>query len=117
VGGSNGDGAWRGLVTIAELIDPRPYKIDLPISEVDLHCNLYERPCINSSRSKSPYLTPQPELRRVCAALAGGGAPGGAIVLYCRTTTGFVYTTRSDDLGRTWTEPGPVLALKVGPGR
>jgi len=43
--------------------------------------------------------------------------PGGAIVLYCRTTTGFVYTTRSDDLGRTWTEPGPVDALKVGPGR
>jgi len=26
VGGSNGDGAWRGMVTIFELIDPRPYK-------------------------------------------------------------------------------------------
>jgi len=25
VGGSNGDGAWRGLVTIVEFIDPRPY--------------------------------------------------------------------------------------------
>ena len=24
-GGANGDGAWRGLVTIVELIDPRPY--------------------------------------------------------------------------------------------
>ena len=25
VGGANGDGAWRGLVTIVVLIDPRPY--------------------------------------------------------------------------------------------
>jgi len=25
VGRSNGDGAWRGLVTIVEVIDPRPY--------------------------------------------------------------------------------------------
>jgi len=25
VGRSNADGAWRGLVTIVELIDPRPY--------------------------------------------------------------------------------------------
>ena len=25
VGGANGDGAWRGLVTIVELITPRPY--------------------------------------------------------------------------------------------
>jgi hypothetical protein len=38
VRGSNGDGAWRGLVTIVELIDPRPYKISLPISKADLHC-------------------------------------------------------------------------------
>jgi hypothetical protein len=29
LGGSNGDDAWRGMVTIVELIDPRPYKIDL----------------------------------------------------------------------------------------
>ena len=25
VGGTSGDGAWRGLVAIVELIDPRPY--------------------------------------------------------------------------------------------
>jgi hypothetical protein len=25
VGGANGDGAWRGLVTIAESVDPGPY--------------------------------------------------------------------------------------------
>ena len=30
VGGSNGDGAWRGPVTIVESIDPRPYIFSLP---------------------------------------------------------------------------------------
>jgi hypothetical protein len=58
VGGSNGDGAWRGLVRIVESIDPRPYKIDLSISEVDLDCNLFERPSMNSSKSKSPFDPP-----------------------------------------------------------
>jgi len=55
---------WRGLVTIVELIDPRPYEISLPISKADLHCNLYERQYINSSKSKSksPF-APPPELR------------------------------------------------------
>jgi hypothetical protein len=33
---TKGIGALRGLVTIVELIDPRPYKIDIPISEIDL---------------------------------------------------------------------------------
>ena len=31
VGGSNGDGAWRGQVTIVELIDPRPYIVQSPV--------------------------------------------------------------------------------------
>ena len=61
VGGSNGDGAWHNLVTIIELIDPRPYIISLPISEADLHCNLHERPSINSSKSNSNPV----DLRRV----------------------------------------------------
>jgi hypothetical protein len=30
VAGSNGDGAWRGMVTIVELIDPRPYIFSVP---------------------------------------------------------------------------------------
>ena len=29
-GVANGDGAWRGLVTIVELIDPRPSIFSLP---------------------------------------------------------------------------------------
>jgi len=31
VGGSNGDGAWHGLVTIAEVIDPRPCIFQPPV--------------------------------------------------------------------------------------
>jgi len=31
VGGSNGDGAWRGLVTIVELLHPRPYIFQTPV--------------------------------------------------------------------------------------
>jgi len=30
VGGTNGDGAQRGMVTTVELIDPRPYMLSLP---------------------------------------------------------------------------------------
>ena len=30
LGWSNGEGAWRGTVTIVELIDPRPYIFSLP---------------------------------------------------------------------------------------
>lgn len=43
--------------------------------------------------------------------------PGGAVALYCRTTTGFIYITKSDDLGRTWSEPMPVDALKDPGGK
>jgi hypothetical protein len=46
--------------------------------------------------------------------LPGGG---GAIALFCRTTTGFVYITKSTDLGRTWSEPAPVDALKDPGGK
>jgi len=31
VGGSNGDGVWRVLVTIVELIDPRQYIFQSPV--------------------------------------------------------------------------------------
>jgi hypothetical protein len=31
VGGSNGDGAKRSLVTIVELIDPRPYNFQVTV--------------------------------------------------------------------------------------
>ena len=31
VEGSNGDGAWGSMVTVFELIDPRPYKNQSPV--------------------------------------------------------------------------------------
>jgi len=31
VEGSNGDGAWRDLATIVELIDPRPYSFQFAV--------------------------------------------------------------------------------------
>ena len=43
--------------------------------------------------------------------------PGGTVALYCRTTTGFVYITKSNDLGKSWTEPVPVDALKDPGGK
>ena len=58
VGGANENGAERGMFTIVELIDHRVYKINLPISEVDLHCTLYERPSTYSRQSKSPFVPP-----------------------------------------------------------
>ena len=57
-GGTNGDGAWRGMVTIVESIDPRPYNSVTRISEADLLYNSYERPSMNSSKPKSPFAPP-----------------------------------------------------------
>jgi len=57
-GGSNGDGAWRDLVTVVELIDPRPHILSLPCTQTDLHFNLYERPSIDSRNSESPFDPP-----------------------------------------------------------
>ena len=65
VGRSNGDGAWRGLVTIVEVIDPRPYIFQVAVyGNLDLrvHCNLYERPSIDSC-NPNPRLPLPPDLR------------------------------------------------------
>jgi hypothetical protein len=55
VGGSNGDGTWRGLITIIELVDPRPYMFLSAVYILDVHDNIHERPAINSSNSKSSF--------------------------------------------------------------
>jgi hypothetical protein len=62
VGGQMGM-ARSAVWSPSELRKHRQYKINLPISEVNLHCNLDERPSINSRGSKSPF-APPPELRR-----------------------------------------------------
>jgi len=58
LGGSNGDSAWCVMVTIVELIDPRPYIFSLPISEALATVNLYERPSINSKNNQIPVCPP-----------------------------------------------------------
>jgi len=54
------DGAWRGMVTIIERMDTRPYIFDPPISEVVVTVNVYERLSIRATqaRSKSPFEPP-----------------------------------------------------------
>jgi len=58
LGGSNGDGAWRGMVTIVELIDPRlahTFQPPIAISEALTTVNLYDRPYINSKNNQIPF--------------------------------------------------------------
>jgi hypothetical protein len=43
VGGANTDGAWRGMVTIFELIDPRPYKNQSPVNGRLIYTVIYMR--------------------------------------------------------------------------
>jgi hypothetical protein len=63
VGGSNGDGARRGLVTIVELIDPRPYIFSVcRVRQTDLHC-IYMSDRLLTEANPDPRLPPPPELR------------------------------------------------------
>ena len=60
VGGSNGDGARRGLVTIVKSIDPRPYNFQVTV------CNylIYTVTCMNdrlfTQANPNPRLPPHP---------------------------------------------------------
>jgi len=104
VGGSNGNGAWRGLVPIVDLLDPRPYKISLPISKADLHSytiiSMSDR--LLSQADPTPRLPPPPELRREdrpCDEAGEGTGGDGA-------------AGRSADAGRS--EVDDVLAVATG---
>jgi len=66
VGRSIGDGAWRGLVTIVESIDPRPCNFTTPLHVSLIYTVIYERPSINSSKSASPFPPPFPIGVDVC---------------------------------------------------
>jgi hypothetical protein len=67
---SGGGGKWEWRVAQyghhAESIDPRPYRINLPIFEVDLHCNLYQRLSITNSRQSESPLDPPHQNCVVC---------------------------------------------------
>jgi hypothetical protein len=61
LGVSNGDGARRGLITIVELIDPRPYIFQVTMYSNLIYTVIYvmgDRLFINPSKSKSPFDSP-----------------------------------------------------------
>ena len=65
MGGSNGDGAWRGLVTIVELIDPRPYIFQSAVYGRLIYTVIYMSDHLLTQANPDPRLPPPPELRRV----------------------------------------------------
>jgi len=64
VGGANGDGAGRGLVTIVELIDPRPYIFQPAVYGRLIYTAMYMSDRLLSQAIPSLHLSPPPELRR-----------------------------------------------------
>ena len=58
VGGANGDGAWRGLVTIVESIDPRPYILQPAVYGRLIYTVIYMSDRLLSQENANPYLTP-----------------------------------------------------------
>ena len=56
VGGTNGDGAWRGLVTIVESIYSGPYIFQPAVYGRLIYIEMYERPSITSRKFQSPLV-------------------------------------------------------------
>jgi len=65
VGGANGDGAWRGLITIVELIDPRPYNFQPAVYGRLIYSVIYVMDRLLSEANPDLRLPPPPELRGV----------------------------------------------------
>jgi len=63
-GGANGDGAWRGLVTIVELIDRCPYKSQSPVYGRLIYTVTYMSDRLLTQANPNLHLPPPPELRR-----------------------------------------------------
>ena len=62
VGGSNGDGAWRGLVSIVESIDPRPYNFQSAVYGRLIYTVIYMSDRLLTQDTPNPHLTPPPDL-------------------------------------------------------
>ena len=58
VGGSNGDGAWRGQVTIVELIDPRPYIFQTPVHGSLIYTVIYMSDGLLTQANPNSHFTP-----------------------------------------------------------
>jgi len=62
VGGSNGDGAWRGLVAIVELIDPHPYIFQSAVYGRLIYTVIYVSECLFTQANPNPRLLPPTHL-------------------------------------------------------
>jgi len=62
--GSNGDGAKRGLVTIVELTDPRPYNLQVTVYGNLIYTVIYMSDRLLTQANPNPRLPPPPDLRR-----------------------------------------------------
>jgi hypothetical protein len=65
VGGANGDGAWRGLVTVFELIHPRPYTNQSPFYGRLIYTVIYMSDCLLTQEITNSHLAPPADLRRL----------------------------------------------------
>jgi hypothetical protein len=72
VGGSNGDGAWRGLVTIVDLIDPRPYIFQPAVYGRLIYTVIYISHRLLTKANPNPRLPPQPHLRSLYRVITSG---------------------------------------------
>ena len=66
VGGSNGDGARRGMVTIIQLTDPRPYIFQLTVYGnliYLIHTVTYMSDRLSTQANPNPRLPSPPNLR------------------------------------------------------
>ena len=61
--GANGDGAWRGLVTIGESIDPHPYIFQPAVYGRLIHTAIYMGDRLLTQ--ENPHLTHPNDLRSV----------------------------------------------------
>ena len=64
VGGSNWDGAWRGLVTIVQLIGPRPYMFQSAVYVRLIYTVIGMSDRLLTQANPDPRLPHPPELRR-----------------------------------------------------
>ena len=64
MGGSNGDGTWRGLVTIVELLDLRPYNFQVTVYGNLIYTVIYMSDRLLPQANSNPRLPPPPDLRR-----------------------------------------------------
>ena len=64
MGGANGDGAWRGLVTIVELIDPRPYNFQPPVYGRLIYTVIYMSDRLLTQDNPNSRLTPPADMHR-----------------------------------------------------